>query len=73
MKKEQEQEQLRVALKKAHEIKTKLDEFILHLNQIYRESFERSSSIFDRDTEQTCVGPEECSLMSAATVDLEEE
>ena len=73
MEKEREQEQLRVALKKAHEIRTKLDEFIIHLNEIYRENFEKNSALFDRDTEQDYVGPDECSVMSAVAVDLEDE
>lgn len=68
-----EQEELRVALKKAHEIRTKLDEFIFHLNRIYKENLEANSSLFNRDTEQDFVGPEDCDLMSAATIDLEEE
>lgn len=73
MEKEREQEQLRVALKKAHEIRTKLDEFIIHLNEIYRENFEKNSALFGRDTEQDYVGPDECSVMSSVTVDLEDE
>ena len=73
MEKEREQEQLRVALKKAHEIRTKLDEFIIHLNEIYRENFEKNSALFGRDTEQDYVGPDECSVMSAVAVDLEDE
>ena len=67
------QEELRVALKKAHEIRTKLDEFIIHLNRVYKENLEANSSIFNRDTEQDFVGPEDCELMSAVTIDLEEE
>ena len=67
-----EQEQLRVALKKAHEIRTKLEEFILHLNSIYRDQFAQNSRLFDRDTEQDYVSPDE-HLASSATVDLEEE
>ena len=35
-----EDESLRVALKKAHEIRTKLDEFIVHLSEIHREHYE---------------------------------
>ncbi len=68
-----EQEQLRVALKKAHEIRTKLDEFIFHLNEVYRENLERNSALFNRDTERDCLGPDDCEMMSAPTVDLEEE
>lgn len=73
MKEQREQEQLRVALKKAHEIRTKLDEFILHLNEIYKENFEKNSPLFARDTEQDYIGPDECSAMSSAVQDLEEE
>ena len=67
-----EQEQLRVALKKAHEIRTKLDEFIFHLNEVYRDNFERNSPLFGRDTEQDCLGPDEYGVMSTPIVDLEE-
>ena len=53
-------------------IRTKLEEFILHLNSIYRDQFARNSRLFDRDTEQDYVSPDE-HLASSATVDLEEE
>lgn len=34
-----DEDELRLALKKAHEIKSKIDDFILHLNEVYRKHF----------------------------------
>ena len=34
-----DEDELRLALKKAHEIKSKIDDFILHLNEVYKKHF----------------------------------
>lgn len=60
----EDQEQLRVALKKAHEIKTKLDEFILHLSSLYIDKeLRENAELRDRDTENSTIGQEECLAM----------
>ena len=51
-----EEEQLRVALKKAHEIRSKLDDFILHLSEMYRISLEVDSKLFERNQENSQEG-----------------
>ena len=51
-----EEEQLRVALKKAHEIRSKLDDFILHLSEMYRISLEVDSRLFERNQENSQEG-----------------
>ncbi len=43
----EEDESLRVALKKAHEIRTRLDEFIVHLSEIHKKHYESRSPILE--------------------------
>lgn len=42
-----------MALKKAHEIRSKLDDFILHLSEMYRISLEVDSKLFERNQENS--------------------
>lgn len=46
-----EDESIRVALKKAHEIRTKLDEFIMHLSEIHRKHYESRHPSFEDEKE----------------------
>lgn len=50
-----DEDELRLALKKAHEIKSKIDDFILHLNEVYRKHFlsNPNASFKTRDTLET--------------------
>ena len=61
-------EEMRVALKKAHEIRTKLDDFILHLNEMYKTHFMRNSPVSplaNRDTLEESPSPEDYSLIAS--------
>ena len=59
-------EELRVALKKAHEIRTKLDDFILHLNEMYKAHFMKNSPVspVNRDTIEESLSPEDYTLIA---------
>lgn len=60
----EDQEQLRVAIKKAHEMKGKLDELILHLSSLYIDKeIREGAELRDRDTENSTIGQEECLAM----------
>ena len=59
-------EELRIALKKAHEIRTKLDDFILHLNEMYKIHFMKNSPVspVNRDTVEESPSPEDYNLIA---------
>jgi hypothetical protein len=63
-----EEEELRVALKKAHEIKTKLDDFIIHLSEVYKRHYAKASSraVKSRDTLEKAPSPDDYETMSGA-------
>lgn len=61
-----EEEELRVALKKAHEIKTKLDDFIIHLSEVYKKHYAKASSRMKagRDTPEKTPSADDYETMS---------
>ena len=65
-----EEEEIRVAIKKAHEIRNKLDDFIIHLSEVYKAHFARRNAKFsERDTVEETL-PE--SLLTGALDERED-